>query len=352
MNRHVHIVCSSCPYPADHGRSIDIFEKIVALYNEDIKIHLHYFGCTEDKNVQELNHYCDTIGIYRTQKENENLARCMCKDNFPLLVEGLHSTEILNWVDPDKRKVLVLLYNDASAGNSKPGFFQKIFLWNENKRKKHQPGLRKDCLYVCLSQKDAEILREKYQVSNVTSLPAFVPWYEVKCQEGMGHFCLYHGNLSVPTNEKAAIWLLEKVFSELRYPFVIAGKDPSRRINKLAQLYSHTCVVANPSEKQINELVQKAHINIIPSLQSVCGRYKLLHSLFEGRHCITNDTMIENTDLEKACHIANDSGSKIMTIKNLMNQPFTAGEIELRKNLLLPRYDNSKNICSLLDWLY
>jgi hypothetical protein len=157
--------------------------------------------------------------------------------------------------------------------------------------------------------------------------------------------------LSLPPNEKTAIWLLEKVFSEIRYPFIIAGKNPSRRIHKLAQLYSHSCIVANPSQSQIDDLIQKAQINIIPSMEAECGKYKLLHSLFRGRHCVTNHNMVTDTGLEKACHIANDSRSKIETIKRLMSVPFTRHEIELRKDLL-SGYNNSKNICRLLDWLY
>jgi hypothetical protein len=234
----------------------------------------------------------------------------------------------------------------------KPGFFQGLFSLPAKKNKNSQPAFPQGYHYVCTSQSDAETLATQYHLPRVTFLPAFIAWQEIISKEGSGNFCLYHGNLSTPGNERAAIWLLEKVFSEIRYPFVIAGKDPSRRIHTLARLYSHACIIANPSKNQINDLVQKAHINIVPSLDASCGRYKLLHSLFAGRHCITNDRMICNTGLEKTCHIANDSHSKVDAINYLVDKPFAESEIELRKELLLSRYNNFKNSCSLVDWLY
>jgi hypothetical protein len=204
---------------------------------------------------------------------------------------------------------------------------------------------------VCYSETDVTCVREKYQLASVEVLPPFITWQEVKCGDGTGNFCLYHGNLSDPDNERMAIWLLEKVFSEVRVPFIIAGKNPSRRLNKLAQLYANACIVANPSRSEIDDLVQKAHINIVPSF-STGGKYKLLHSLFEGRHCITNEASVQDTNLADVCHVANDSRSKIATIRALINKPFSERETELRKEVLLPRYDNLKNALHLLEWLY
>jgi hypothetical protein len=202
-----------------------------------------------------------------------------------------------------------------------------------------------------MTEKHAEVLTQEFGLPNVTYVPQFVSWHEVKSNEGVGSFCLYHGNLSIPANEKAALWLLEKIFSQVRYPFVIAGKDPSRRVYKLAELYSHSCIVANPSQSEIDDLIQKAHINIIPSLHPACGKYKLLHALFSGRHCLTNEMMINDTGLEKGCHIANDTRTKIETIRYLLERPFTQQEVELRKTLLSP-YNNSENVLKLIQWLY
>jgi Glycosyl transferases group 1 len=356
LNRHLHILSSHCPYPPDHGRSIDVFEKIVALHQSDVKIHLHYIHCPHDHDSAELTNYCENVTMYDSQKDMTAAFKYQfSNDDFPVLIEGFSCSQILEPVRPKWRKVVVRLHNveldTAGPLSAKQGPFHRLLSSYLKKQKKNRALFHKDCLYVCRSEKEAARLRALYHLQNVDFLHPFVAWHEVDCQQGTGNFCLYHGNLSLPANEKTAIWLLEKVFSEIRYPFIIAGKNPSRRIQKLTQLYSHSCIVANPSQSQIDDLIQKAQINIIPSMEAECGKYKLLHSLFRGRHCVTNRNMVNDTGLEKACHIANDSRSKIETIKRLMNVPFSRHEIEMRKELL-SGYNNSKNICRLLDWLY
>ena len=71
--------------------------------------------------------------------------------------------------------------------------------------------------------------------------------WTVEEKPGIGNYCLYHGDLSVDANEKAAIWLLEKVFSKTDIPFVIAGHNPSEKLEELAHSMGHTCLVADPS---------------------------------------------------------------------------------------------------------
>jgi hypothetical protein len=208
-------------------------------------------------------------------------------------------------------------------------------------------------VYACVTNTDAEVLRENFQLPHVVNIPIFPGWQEVCGEEGMGNLCLYHGNLSVPENEEAAIWLLRKVFTQIRVPFVIAGKKPSRRLTKLAQLCQHTCLVADPSEKEMNDLIRKAHINVLPSMnKNITGiKLKLLHALYEGRHCIANDAMVEGTDLGTACHIGTNANGFAAIIAQLHRQPFTSDEILLRKKLL-QQFDNEENSRKFIQYLW
>jgi hypothetical protein len=233
--------------------------------------------------------------------------------------------------------------------------FKKLFFYNESRLLKkfshHLPG---DSIYACISENDVTILHTEYKLSNVKFLPAFPAWQNVTGQEGQGNLCLYHGNLSVPENEKAASWLICKVFTKARVPFVIAGKKPSRRLQKLAGLCQHTCLVADPSETEMNDLVRKAHIHVLPCFnKNVTGiRLKLLHALFEGRHCVVNDPMVAGTGLDDACHIGTNATAFASIIMQLYHQPFTKEEIILRKHLLGTTYDNEKNARELIRWLW
>ncbi len=170
----------------------------------------------------------------------------------------------------------------------------------------------------------------------------------------MGTLVLYHGNLSVPENEKAALWLLSKVFTRIQVPFVIAGKKPGPRLRQAAGLCQHTCLVADPGESELNDLIRKAQVNVLPCFnKKITGiRLKLLHALFEGRHCVVNEPMVAGTGLEAAVHIGSTANGIASIVSQLLYQPFTSEEIQLRKHLLGTTYDNVKNTQQLIQWLW
>ncbi|TMI80556.1 MAG: glycosyltransferase, partial [Bacteroidetes bacterium] len=142
------------------------------------------------------------------------------------------------------------------------------------------------------------------------------------------------------------------VFTKIKVPFVIAGKNPSRRLSKWAHLCQHTCLVADPSEKEINDLVQKAHINILPSFNSTGIKLKLLHALYKGRHCVVNDAAVEGSDLEATCHIGNNANALASIISQLYHQPFGEEEIKLRTRVLGEMFNNESHAKQLIAWLY
>ena len=351
-----------------------MFEKIVALNKSGIKIHLHYFKYGERVNNDELKKYCQSIDAYErkvgakalypglpyivSSRTQQDLVVNLQKDDFPILVEGIHCTGILDSFQGNKRKIVVRLHNDESAyykklSESEKRIFHKIFFWKEsNLLKKYQSHLPQNCHYACISGTDIAIFRDQYHLRNIDFLPAFVAWHEIKSLEGAGNFCLYHGNLSVAENEKAACWLLDKVFTKIKLPLVIAGKNPSKRLTKMAHLCQHTCLVANPSEKEMNDLVQKAHINVLPSFNTTGVKLKLIHALFEGRHCIVNDAAVKGSELEPTCHISNSADNIASIILQLYHQPFTEEEIHLRKRILYKTYNNATNAEKIIAWLY
>jgi hypothetical protein len=351
-----------------------MYGKMRALHKVGIKIHLHYFDYKNRGNIEELSNCCETINRYErklgrkgfsftlpyivSSRINDELISNLNKDDHPVILEGIHCTGILNSIKTGKRKILVRLHNDENLYYKKLAqhendLFKKLYFLNESRLlKKYQARLPKDCLYVCVSKKDARTFIEKYKLPRVESLPVFVCWSQVNCEEGVGNFCLYHGNLSVAENEKAACWLLDKVFTKIKVPLVIAGKHPSRRLKKWAHLCQHTCLVADPSEKEINDLVKKAHINILPSFNNTGIKLKMLHALYRGRHCVVNDAAVEGSELEATCHIGNNANALASIILQLYHQPFGEEEIRLRKKILGDMFDNEKNTGELINWLY
>ena len=374
LDRHLHIVCLDIPYPADYGGSIDMFERIISLHRTGVKIHLHYFDYRGTVHTGPLNQYCETINSYKritglkgfsfrlpyivASRNNKNLIENLNKDHHPVFIEGVHCAGIIPAIQKKKRKITVRLHNDESdyyegLYRSEKKILKKIYFRHESwLLRKYQHKLPEDCLYLCVTDSDLRKFKDVSHLTNVKKMPSFLAWQRVKSLEGKGNFCLYHGNLSICENEKAAIWLLDKVFKKIKLPFIIAGKNPSKSLDKIAHLCKHTCLVANPSEDEINDLIQKAHINILPSFNTTGLKLKLLHALFEGRHCVVNKAAVDGTGLEDVCHIGDDAAQLAEIITELYHIPFPAEEIASRKKMFCNSYNNAKSAELLNQWLF
>lgn len=375
-DRYLHIVSLDVPWPADYGGAIDMFNRIRMFHKLGVRIHLHYFSYNERGTPNELNQYCESIHVYQREpahtalslrqpyivssRNSQDLVACLQKDDHPILLEGIHTTGILQQLDHSRRKIVVRMHNEESTyyrelARAENNIGKKLFFLKESLLlKKYSRHLPDSCVYACVSESDIRVFKNDYHLSQAVFVPTFPSWQEVNGQEGQGHLCLYHGNLSVPENEKAALWLLCKVFTKARVPFVIAGKKPSKRLQQAAHFCQHTCLIADPSESELNDLVHKAHIHVLPCFnKKVTGiRLKLLHALFEGRHCVVNEPMVAGTGLEPACHIGTGANAFASIIMQLYHQPYTQEEINLRRHLLGNTYDVKKNTQRLIQWLW
>lgn len=374
MNLHLHIICASIPFPADCGSSIDILNRIKAFHKKGVKIHLHYYNDIKEIPT-ELKVFCEAIKVYKNNYPkksfpfkthadaalyaNEDLINNLNSNNHPVLFEGLALTGIMENINSSNRKICIRLHkkesfcrNESHEGYSNPlqKIYHKTFSFLQQKKNE---TLHQNCLYACISQTDENILKAK-GVTLPEFIPAFPTWQSITSDTGAGNFCLFHGNLSVFENEKAALWLLTNVFNKIRVPFVIAGKNPSKRLQKAAQLCQHTCLVSNPAEQELNDLVRKAHINILPCItKNYEGVHlKLLHALFEGRHCVATPAIVYGSGLEAACHIGSTANGIASIISQLYYQPFCDEEIKLRERLLYPTYNNENNIQKFIDYLW
>lgn len=369
----LHIVSLDVPFPADLGGVFEIYYKIRKLHEKGVKIHLHCF--TKNRPQQrELEKYCASVHYYPrnighkgistsipyivSSRASKALEDNLSKDNHPVLLEGIHSTYLLYSGKLKGRKVIVRLHNVEhkyyqQLAKQTPSLPKKLFYWWESilLKKYERKIAQSDAILLGITEKDTISYRKLFGAKNVAHLPAFLPWDFPISQEGIGNFCLYHGNLSVAENENVAIWLLEKVFLKLEIPFVIAGKDPSPHLQRLAHVKKHTCIVTNPSSNEMQDLISKAQIVILPSFTDTGIKYKLLTSVFSGRHCVINDKMEESTSLGPACHIANSAEAIASVVTQLFRKPFDEHEIQIRQRLLHEYYNNETTVKRLMQWI-
>jgi glycosyltransferase involved in cell wall biosynthesis len=377
LDKHVHIVSLDVPYPVDYGGAFDIFYKLKYLKEAGVSIHLH---CFVNKREPQpiLEDYCDKVDYYPRQtghkglsyqlpyivssRNSGELVENLLNDNYPIIIEGIHCTHFLHderFSNLQDRKIILRLHNVESMYyrqlfQSSPNSLKKLYFLAESLLlKKYEACIaKKVSLILTVSDADKDIYKKEFGARNIANLPVFIGYKEIKSQEGVGCFCLYHGNLSVPENEKAARWLCDNVFNDLNIPFVIAGKDPSDKLIRSVKTKTHICLVANPDEKEMCDLISKAQINILPSMNATGIKLKLLNVLFNGRHAIVNDATVKGTGFGPACHVAGNASGFKSIVTQLYHRPFTEDETVLRNSLLQNVFDNKKNAERLIRWIW
>ncbi len=371
MKKHIHIVSFDIPYPADYGGVIDIYHKLRWLHLLGLNITLHCFqyGRTEAK---ELNGLCRKVYYYKRSKyknpfigdtpyivltrSNEDLLENLCKDNSPILFEGLHSTFFLQHEKLRDRVKLVRNHNIEhdyykNLELVESNYFKKYFFRNESDNlRKYEKIIRSATHVLAISPSDHAYLNKKYH--NSALIPAFHANDDIHILPGSGKFVLYHGNLVVGENHYAAMHLVKEVFSKLTMPCIIAGSDPLDELVRACLKHKHIRLVDTWTHAQVMEAVQQAHINVLPTFQGTGIKLKLLNSLFGGRYCIVNPTMVNHTGLEHACIIAENPQEMVAQINQCWQKPFTEKHIEERTKVLNQSlFNNKKNGMDMLKLL-
>ena len=373
MDKHLHIIAFDVPYPVNYGGACDVFYKLPAFKAQGIKIHFHCFDYGRGEQLI-LNEYCESVNYYhRTEghkgfsnklpyivasRINEQLFQNLLNDEYPIFMEGVHCTYLLNDERFKQRKCFVRIHNVEyqyykELSKSCSGLFKKTYYWNESRLlKTYEKSIASKAIFWATKEADNDVYRNEFDCKNIEELTLYLPNWKVQCLQGMGSYCFYHGDLSVASNEKAVIWLLEKVFPQLNIPFVIAGKNPSKKLIELTHSNNYACLVPNPSENELQDMIAKAHIHVLPSYIHTGMKVKLLNTLFHGRHCVVNEATIATSGLSEACHIASTASSFKEIINLLFHQPFTLEETKFRKDLLENRFNNESNAIKQIGWIW
>jgi len=373
LEKHLHIVCHDVPFPANYGGVVDLFYKIRALCCQGVKIHLHCFEY--GRGVQpELDKYCSEVKYYQRQKGhkgisarlpyivcsriNEELYQNLLKDDHPILIEGIHCSYLLFDNRFNLRNITLRLHNveykyyrQLFIAATSP--FKKLYyLYESSLLKQYERTVAKAAPIWCVSENDRLAYIEDFNALNIRHLPVFLPYQHIDVPSSTGCFCMFHGNLAVEENEKAALFLIRKVFDTLSIPFVVAGKNPSRALRNAAERNQYTCLIADPSEKELQDLIRKAQINILPSYINTGIKLKLLNALFNGRHCVVNESTVSGTGLESVCHIAGNADSFKNIVTLLFRKPVSPDKIGHRQELLESMFDNSKNVQTIIQSIW
>lgn len=375
----LHIVTFNVPWPADYGGVIDVYHRIVALAKAGVKIHLHCYTYGREE-AKELEQWCEEVCYYprevglRHQFErrpyivasrcSEALLQRLRQDDHPILLEGLHccllleqlrNTQSIRQSDNQaiNRRIIVRTHNVEhdyyrSLAQSEKSLWRRLFFIGEaRKLQRYEPILLKADTVLAISSSDADHFRS-LGCADVRLLPPSHGHTEVLSYTGRGDYILYHGNLSVPENIRAAHYLLEEIVDHCPYQFVIAGRDPDLNLQQAVAQHPNVRIVANPDDTNMHRLLQQAHVNLLITNQPTGVKLKLMNALYEGRYCLVNSTMIQGTSLGEACTIADSSDELLQALDHLMKTDFSEKERQHRIRALKIA-DPEQDIISILQ---
>jgi hypothetical protein len=356
----LHIISFDVPYPPNYGGVIDVFYKLCALHELGCEIILHCFDY--GRGVQpELEKYCSKVYYYKrnmslskmlsklpyivnTRKSNEMISNLLL-DKAPILFEGLHSCYFLSDDRLSNRFKIVRTHNIehdyyANLAQSEKKALKKIYFNQESKKlKTFEETLQYANLIAAISANDAYHFKRNFK--SVYTVSAFHPYNKVEIKEGIGSYALYHGNLAVAENNLGALFLVNEVFNNTKFPLVIAGSAPSNELMDAVKKHAHITLKGDISTNEINSLIANAQINVLPTFQATGIKLKLLAALFSGRHCLVNNPMVANTGLEELCIVRDSAKEMAKEIELLKNIPVSKSLIERRKLLLENTFSNS-----------
>lgn len=373
MEKVLHVIAFDLPFPPNYGGSTDMYYKLMYLRKLGISIKLHVFLYGGKKQAPELLEVANEVYYYSRKKyqnpfigklpfivssrKNNQLLNALLQDNYPILFEGLHTTYFLNHPEIQKRICVVRAHNVEhnyyqALSEAEESALKKIFFRLEARKLRDYESILINAHGIAgISPAETAYLQDHYGKSEY--IPAFHSNNSVQCRSGHGDFVLYHGNLSVPENNRAALYLAEHVFSKLNMPCVIAGSHPSATLRKEISRHTNILLKANISTSEILELIASAHVNAMITFQSTGIKLKLLNSLYRGRFVVANSPMVEETQLDQLCEVADTSEGLQQAINKCFDKDFGTEEQNKRIETLMALFDNQLNaekLAKMFGW--
>lgn len=369
--RHIHLISFDVPYPPNYGGVIDVYFKVRALHAKGIKVHLHCFQYGREK-ATVLAKYCVAVHYYQRNvaksqlfmkqpyivisRSSDELLQNLLTDDYPILFEGLHTCNILADERLKDRFKVVRTHNIEhdyyqNLAKVEGNIFKKYYFFNEaSKLETFELVLQHAQVIAAISRNDTAHFDKKY--GNAFYIPAFHSNEQVQINPGRGNFTFYHGNLAIGENNEAALYLVNEVYNQLKVPLIIAGSRPTSDLRNAVAKKNHITLISDLTTKQIHQLINDAHINVLPTFQPTGIKLKLLSALYNGRFAVVNPMMIENTGLEMLCEVAATPAEMRDKITRLMDTDFRASDIRTREKILYENFSNSVNVQKLIDLIY
>lgn len=367
----LNIVAFDNPFPPYYGGVIDVYYKIKALHQMGYKIHLHCFVTEVPELSIELQKITASVYFYEAKpkwfhlwsnlpisvisRSNSDLVKNLLENDAPILFESLKSTCLFQDIRLKNRIKLLRYHNiehDYYKGiaKSESFFLKKILYYIESQRySKYESLLEQFDAVLTLSNYEQEYVLGKNK--NSFYIPVFHGNDKVAELSEYGNYVLYHGDLTTADNKRAASYLIE-VFKEIpNSKLIIASGSNQDFITREAKDQQNIQFVFIENFEHLKDLLNKAHICISWSFQKSGTKLKLMNALFNSRHSIINENIIDDTAIISLCSIAQNKEMLKEKITILNQQPYSFFDLENRKKILENQMNDLQNALKINEVL-
>jgi len=341
-----------------------MFYRIQALHSLGLNLTIHVFEYGRGKQAElekygAVKYYTRTKSIFHLfskrpfivqSRMSKELLKALSLDEDPIFFEGLHTCGMLEFASIQHRMTFARMHNvehDYYRGLTMGSTFLKrwFFRIEARKLKKYETVLSKVKHIFVIKESDKEHFAN-YQ-ENTHFLPASFPKIEGRFA-AIKRYALIHGNLSVSENEQSIYWILntlQKVMDPT-FPIVVAGKNPSKRLVAFCEKMN-VQVLANPSEKKLDILIQEAQIHLLHTNVPSGIKLKLLASICSAGHVLVNSNLVQGSGLDQFCTVANEPKEYRMHFVGLKNHEMSKEEFDQRHAYIM-RYFNTAANCRII----
>lgn len=371
----LNIIAFQFPYPANYGGAIEVFEKLKTLKESGFYIILHAFLYDREYNSC-IEDYADEVHCYIRKKrmtdqlymepfivksrESEELLANLCENSYPILFEGLHTCSFLNHKALKDRIRWVRAHNIEhhyyqALSHGKCGILKKAYFRIEAlKLQRYESVLKSADAILAITEKDKLYFDSVYSGdrTKIVHLPCFSAEPVRKSGITIRNQILYHGNLAVIENQTAVEYIIDHYLRDFSVPVIIAGANPSDSLKiKIRNSHANITLIENPTDEELNSLIQSSKINLLLTFQSTGIKLKLIKALRLGTYVVANPEMISGTGLDDFCEIAQNEDLPFL-INKLINEPgMDESLIAVRDEKLNNMLSNQKSV-SVIEQLY
>jgi hypothetical protein len=361
----LHIITPNVPNRYAYNGSADIYWKIIAFQKLGINCILHIINRPSaiPESIRALSahifFYERTKGHASISFEtpvnvnrlyNKRLMSKLMEDEFPILFDSIETTSYLKSSIIASRLHFIYLHKTNTI-HFKIAFklkhslsyilenITKSFFYVSHNKKVIQKAW-------VISDESPELAVKKYGIlKNYEKMMPFIGIPISRNESGKGNYCMIHGDFSDSVTNVFTFWLLERIFQEMDIPFVVVGKNPSNQLEISAHKKLHTCLVADPTEKELIELISKSQLCIHLDHTDKFYNHAVIISLQHGRHVlkVSENQLQEESDVHEK--LKNQ-------IAQLFSKPFTeidSSEREKELNELSQDELSAKRFKEIID---